>query len=73
MFSLRQLHIKEVIITLRYAQLTSDTWYMYIDMVAMVTELACNLRCLFSGPSLASSITNMIGSSTQIPNNKKHL
>ena len=42
-------------------------------MVAMETELACDLRYLLSGPSLANSITNMIGSSTQIPNKKKYI
>lgn len=54
------------------SKLTSDTWYMYIAMVAMETALACDLRYLLSGPSLASSITNMIGSSTQIPSSKEH-
>ena len=49
------------------SQLTSDTWYMYIVIVAMDTELACDLRYLLSGPNLANSITNIIGSSTQIP------
>ena len=52
------------------SKLTSDTWYMYIVMVAMETELACDLRYLLSGPSLANSMTNIIGSSTQMPNNK---
>ena len=42
------------------------------EMVAIVTELLCDLKYLFSGPSLASSITNMIGSLAQIPAYKPH-
>jgi len=54
-------------------QLTSATWYIYRVTVATETVELCDRRYLFSGPSLANSITNMMGSSTQIPVQNRNL